>query len=151
MIIAEMAAPSVFISYSHDSEPHKRWVLKLTTDLRENGVDATLDQWELALGQDVSAFMQRGIRESDRVILVCTEKYVQKADGGSGGVGYERLVVTGELVQNIDTKKFIPIIRENVHRKLPAFLGPRRYVDFSDDAQYAATLEELLRDLLGAP
>ncbi len=35
--------------------------------------------------------------------------------------------------------------------KLPAFLGPRRYVDFSDDAQYPAKLEELLRDLLGAP
>jgi hypothetical protein len=41
-----MAVPvRVFVSYSHDSDPHRAWVLKLATDLRANGVDATLDQW----------------------------------------------------------------------------------------------------------
>jgi len=51
-------AVRVFISYSHDSEAHKAWVLKLATDLRTASVDAGLDQWDLALGQDTSAFMQ---------------------------------------------------------------------------------------------
>jgi len=145
-------AVRVFISYSHDSEAHKAWVLKLATDLRTASVDAGLDQWDLALGQDTSAFMQRGISESDRVILVCTGSYVTKAEAGSGGVGYERLIVTAELVQNIDTKKFIPLVRDNgLKGKVPNFLGPRLYVDFSDDAQYAAKLEELLREILGKP
>jgi hypothetical protein len=141
----------VFISYSHDSEAHKAWVLKLASDLRAGSVDASLDRWDLALGQDTAAFMQRGITESDRVVLVCTENYVTKAEAGSGGVGYERLIVTAELVQNIDTKKFIPVIRDNGQKKTPKFLGPRLHVDFSDDAQYPAKLEELLREILGAP
>jgi len=147
-----MAPVRVFISYSHDSEPHKDWVLKLATDLRAGSVDASLDRWDLSLGQDTSAFMQHGISESDRVVPVCTENYVKKADGGSGGVGYERLVVTAELVQNIDTKKFIPLVRDNgLPGKVPKFLGPRLYIDFSDDAQYPAKLRELLREILGVP
>jgi len=150
--MSEMAAVRVFVSYSHDSEAHKTWVRSLATDLRGAGVDATLDQWDLKPGQDMSMFMQRGISESDRVVLVCTESYVKKAEAGSGGVGYERLILTAELVQNIDTKKFIPIVRNNrLTRKVPNFLGPRLYIDFSDDGLYIEKREELLRELLGVP
>src|SRR5215510_7410388 len=39
--------PKVFISYSHDSTPHKRWVSELATQLQNNGIDTILDQWEL--------------------------------------------------------------------------------------------------------
>lgn len=147
-----MKPPSVFISYSHDSENHKAWVLRLATDLRERGVDATLDQWELVPGQDVAAFMQKGILEADRVLLVCSSAYVSKAEAGTGGVGFERLIVTGEVVQNIDTRKFIPLVRNNpTEPRVPRFLGPRLYIDFNDDAAYEAKREELLRELLGAP
>jgi len=147
-----MGAPLVFISYSHDSTEHKQWVLRLATDLRTNGIDATLDQWDLQLGQDVTAFMQSGIVGSDRVLLVCSDEYVRKAEAGSGGVGYERLIVTAELVQNIDTKKFIPLVRNGTAaRKVPVFLGPRLYIDFNAGAEYGAKLDELLRELHGRP
>lgn len=46
-------APKVFFTYSHDSEPHKDWVLALSTRLVANGVDAILDQWDLTLGVSV--------------------------------------------------------------------------------------------------
>lgn len=147
-----MKPPSVFISYSHDSNEHKSWVLRLAADLRERGVDATLDQWDLAPGQDVAAFMQKGILDADRVLLICSEAYVHKAEKGTGGVGFERLIVTGEVVENIDTRKFIPLVRANpTEPRIPRFLGPRLYVDFNDDATYEAKREELLRELLGAP
>lgn len=145
-------APLVFISYSHDSPDHKAWVEKLATDLRSNGVDAILDKWKLSPGQDVAAFMHVGISKSERVLLVCSKEYVAKSDAGSGGVGYEKLVVTAALVENIDTKKFIPIVRANPSSpKTPAWLGPRLYIDFSVDAEYSTKLEELLRELLGVP
>ena len=147
-----MKAPSVFLSYSHDSDPHKSWVLRLAAELRERGVDATLDQWDLSPGQDVAAFMQRGILDADRVILVCSDTYVRKAEAGTGGVGFERLIVTGEVVQQIDTRKFIPLVRGNPGEpRIPRFLGPRLYIDFNDDAAYEVKREELLRELLGAP
>lgn len=146
-----MTPPKVFISYSHDSDAHKDWVRQFATDLRNGGTDAILDQWRLAPGQDIAAFMQRGITDSDRVILVCSETYVRKAEGGAGGVGYERLVLTAELIQNIDTKKFIPLLRANPSQRIPAFLGPRLFVDFNHDDLYTARLDQLLRELLGVP
>ncbi len=89
-------APRVFVSYSHDSEVHKDWVLKLATDLRRNGVDASLDRWDVSPGGDISGFMERGLRGADRVVVVCSEKYVKKANAGEGGVGYEKMIVTAE-------------------------------------------------------
>lgn len=147
-----MPAPNVFISYSHDSTEHKAWVLQLAIDLRAAGVDATLDQWDLVPGQDVAAFMHDGIAKADRVLLVCSETYVRKSEGGLGGVGYERLIVTAEVIEAIETRKFIPLIRANsLPTKTPKHLGPRLFIDFSLDENYKASLEALCRELLGAP
>jgi hypothetical protein len=144
--------PSVFISYSHDTPEHKAWALKLATDLRNTGIDATIDQWDLVPGQDVAAFMQRGITTTDRVLMICSDAYVAKADAGHGGVGYERLIVTAEVVEAIETKKFIPLIRNNLGKtKTPKFLGPRLYLDFSTDEAYPSNLETLCREILGEP
>jgi TIR domain len=144
-------APKVFISYSHDTPDHKAWVLTFAEALREQGVDAVLDQWDLKLGQDVVAFMQHGIAEADRVIMICSDTYVLKAEAGLGGVGYERLIVTAEVSANIDTNKFIPVIRnhEQGGRLVPIFLGPRLYLDFRNDDQYGSLIEELARELHG--
>ena len=49
--------PKVFISYSHDSPEHKRWVLELSKKLRNNGVDVILDQWDLSPGDNLTQFM----------------------------------------------------------------------------------------------
>jgi len=138
-----MSAPKVFISYSHDTAQHKDWVRSLASALRTNGIDAVLDQWDLSPGQDMAAFMAGGIQTADRALLICTGPYVSKAEAGTGGVGYERLIVTAEVVGSIDTIKFIPIVRNNADaRKVPTFLGPRMYIDFSNDAEYSAKLEE---------
>ncbi len=105
--------PKVFASYSHDSNEHKEWVLKLSYKLRENGVDVVLDQWDLGAGDDITLFMENGVRDSDQVLVICTYAYVRKANAGEGGVGYERLIVTAQFAQDLGTKKFIPIIRQS--------------------------------------
>ena len=103
--------PKIFISYSHDSPSHKQWVLKVATDLRANGVDAALDQWDLGPGDDIPQFMEKGLSEADRVVVICSKSYVDKANGGHGGVGYEKRVVSGELYHGSPEEKFIPILR----------------------------------------
>lgn len=124
----------------------------LASALRNNGIDAVLDQWDLSPGQDMATFMAGGKQTADRVLLICTSEYVSKADGGTGGVGYERLVVTAEVVGSINTIKFIPIVRNNAGaRKVPNFLEPRMHIDFSNDAEYPIKLEELMRELHQAP
>ena len=72
----------------------------------ENGIDVILDQWEIEPGDDVPKFMERAVNEADRVLMVCTESYVRKADDGKGGVGYEAMIVTGELVRDLGSSKF---------------------------------------------
>jgi hypothetical protein len=144
--------PRVFVSYTHENPDHKRWVSQLATDLRSQGVDAILDQWDLQLGDDVTLFMERGIREAERVLLVCTPAYARKANEGQGGVGYERLVVTGELAAQIDTNKFICVLRSGTKEgSIPAFAQTRLFVDFTDDSTYAVSLKRLLRDIHNAP
>ncbi len=142
--------PTVFISYSHANAVHKEWVEKLATDLRNNGIDATLDQWEIGPGDDLAAFMERGVTTADRVLAICTPNYVQKANAGEGGVGYEKMIVTAELVKNLGTKKFIPIVRDSDGEKqVPVFLGSRLYVDFDNNSMYDEKLMELLHELHG--
>lgn len=68
-----MSIPKAFISYSHDTQEHKKWVLELATRLRNNGIDAILDQFELQPGADLPHFMETHLSTSDKVIMVCTE------------------------------------------------------------------------------
>lgn len=144
--------PKVFVSYSHDSDPHKEWVLELAKDLRAAGIDAILDLWDLQAGQDVVRFMEQGISQSDRVILVCSDGYAERANARRGGVGYEGLIITGQLVANVDTKKFIPVVRNNTGSpNLPTYLGPRFYLDFSKNDEYVMRLEELVREIHQVP
>ena len=147
-----MTNPSVFLSYSHDSAAHKAWVRKLAEDLRGQGVDATLDQWDLRHGADLVAFMEAGIREAERVLMVCSSNYVRKAEQRKGGAGYEGMIVTSHVARSTDTVKFIPLVRDNpAEPLLPDFLGPRLWLDFRDDAHYAERLEDLVRELHDLP
>ena len=77
-----MKPPRVFISYSHDSAEHKEWVLKFATTLRQRGVDAVLDQWDLKPGFDLPHFMETELASCDYAVMVCSERYVAKANGG---------------------------------------------------------------------
>ena len=144
--------PKIFISYSHDSAEHRRWVSELGAKLRHNGVDAILDQWDLGPGDDVTQFMERGIIDSDRVLVVCTDQYVRKANAVEGGVGYERMIVNAQLVQDLGTNKFIPVIRQaSRQEKTPTFLGTRVYIDFRNDGQFESEFEKLIRELHRMP
>jgi len=46
-----MAAHTVFISYSWDSEAHKEWVLNLANNLIKNGIGVLLDQYDPSAGK----------------------------------------------------------------------------------------------------
>lgn len=146
-----MNPPRVFISYSHDSAAHKEWVLNFATTLRNRGVDAVLDQWDLKPGDDLPHFMETELTRSDYAIMVCTERYVEKANTGQGGVGYEKMIMTSSLLQKIGSNKVIPIVREASKEKLPTFLGSKLYIDFSKDEDIEYSLDELLRHLLNTP
>ena len=146
-----MIPPKVFISYSHDSSQHKRWVLEFAATIRERGVDAILDQWELRPGDDLPHFMEMQLDQADYVLMICTEKYVEKANKGTGGVGYEKMIMTASMLSRIDSNKVIPIIRQNGTKTLPTFMSTKVYMDFSRDEDTEYNFDDLMRTLLNAP
>lgn len=143
-------APKCFISYSHDSEAHKKWVSTLSKRLRENGVNAILDQWDVRLGSDLPSFMEGGLTKADRVICICSDEYVSKANAGSGGVGYEKMILTSELMRNINSEKIIPLIRNNNKSEVtPVFLLTKLYINFRDEADYEESFITLIKEIHG--
>ena len=144
--------PKVFISYSDDTPEHRQWVSELGAKLHREGVEVIFDQWDLHPDDDLALFMEYGIRNSDRVLVICTDSYVRKANAGEGGVGYEPMIVTRKLAEDVGINKFIPIVRQALSEdKTPAFLGTRAYTDFTDEDQFDEKFHELLHERLQVP
>jgi hypothetical protein len=136
-----------FLSYSWDSENHKRWVRDLAVKLRDDGVESILDQWELVHGDRLPLFMEQAVRESDFVLVVCTPGYKHRSDRRSGGVGYEGDVMTGEVFTGASRRKFIPILRDDPGASIPSWLLGCMYADLrghpATPEAYASLLETL--------
>jgi hypothetical protein len=120
--------------------------------LKKKGVETTFDQWNLQVGDDIGVFMEQSLKKANYIILVCTERFAQKANERSGGVGYEQAVFVGELLIDRELgSRFLPILRSgDPSEALPLYLRSRLFVDFRDDSTYGQALEQLLRRLFGA-
>lgn len=151
-LLPQPRPPKVFVSYSWDSPEHRQWVAHLAATLRSNGIDAILDQWHVRGGEDLAAFMGRSLREADRVLVICTDGYYQRAVARQGGVGYEHSMVTGELMRNVGSNKFIPIVRQSgPQTQVPPELSGRLRFDLTPGPNYSAQLDALVRDLHNVP
>lgn len=142
------AAHRVFISYSHDSDDHRRRVLELSNRLRRDGVDCWIDRYEQAPPEGWPNWMRRQIRDARFVLVVCTATYQRRVEGleapGRGyGVVWEGGLVTTTLYDAQGrNEKFIPVLFSSEDEKhIPDFLrGTTRYLLDSDeeyDALYA--------------
>ncbi|MBI5593248.1 MAG: toll/interleukin-1 receptor domain-containing protein [Deltaproteobacteria bacterium] len=144
-----IARNRVFVSYSWDSNEHKQWVKRLSTKLRSDGVDVTLDQWHTAPGDQLAEFMERSIRENDFVIIICTPKYKDKSDKRTGGVGYEGDIMTAEVKTYKNHRKFIPILKSgNWEESAPSWLHGKCFVRLSGTEETEDNYQDLLDTLL---
>ncbi|MBN1450502.1 MAG: toll/interleukin-1 receptor domain-containing protein [Anaerolineales bacterium] len=140
----------VFISYSWDNDDHKNWVRELATRLRSDGIDVTLDQWHLVPGDQLPEFMERAVRESDYVLIICTHKYKERSDNRQGGVGYEGDIMTAEVMSTRNQRKFIPILRQQSWSdSAPSWLAGKYYLDLSSSPYQQKHYGDLLATLLG--
>ncbi|WP_167612437.1 toll/interleukin-1 receptor domain-containing protein [Maribellus sediminis] len=141
--------PTAFISYSWEDDEHKNWVKSLASRLRDNGVDVKLDQWEIVPGDQLPNFMEKSIREIDYVLIICTPKYKSKSDKREGGVGYEGDIITGEVFQNQNQLKFIPILRKgNWKESAPTWISGKYYIDLSELANIESNFKDLITTIL---
>ena len=151
----------VFITYSHDSQEHRKRVLEqIANRLRYDDIDANLDQYtEHQPPRSWPAWMVREIKGADYVLLVCTQNYRARFEGevpkGQGqGAKWEGAIITlqmysEELTGDENQKcRFIPIaFCDRKDAPVPTVLSGASFFNVADPDRYAA----LVRLLKGIP
>lgn len=142
--------PSAFLSYSWDSPAHKEWAGTFGVRLRADGIDAHWDEFDTRLGDQLPHFMEKAIRESEFVLIICTPRYKQRSEARQGGVGYEGNIITGELLTHGNERKLIPLLREGEWSEAaPSWLLGKRYADLRGVPYSEAEYKKLLDTILG--
>lgn len=140
--------PIVFISYSWDDEPHRKWVLKFANDLTDNGIYVLFDQY-VEMGTDFPAFMEHGIKISSRVLIIGTPQYKERSEGVRSGAAYEGTIIRSTYYnEGLNITKFIPCLRRGTFRdSFPQLISTKKGFDFSNDDNYDDELTELCKRL----
>jgi hypothetical protein len=94
-----------FISYAHEPEVHRQRVLDLANRLRRDGIESQIDHYTAAPTEGWSCWMYNEFKKADRVIVVCSTKYLEHVDGTSAadeglGVAWEWHHIKADLYKN---------------------------------------------------
>src|SRR5271165_2609788 len=147
-----IVSPRVFISYSHDSSEHTELVLRLAHRLRNDGVDAQIDQSVSGRpSEGWPRWMLDKIDWAEFVLLVCTETYYrrfrgQEESGKGKGVDWEGGLITYQIYNaKSRTNKFVPVVFNTAEREfIPEPISDHSYCLDSEDSY-----QELYRFLTG--
>ena len=97
----------------------------------------------------MNRFMEWAVATSDKVLIITTPEYKDRADNRKHGVGYETSLITDDLVNDQNRIKFIPIIKKGTKETaFPRYLGSRKGLDMTNKDSYQEQLEELVKNLL---
>jgi hypothetical protein len=151
--VAVGAVPRAFISYSWDGVDHQAWVAEFAHRLQgESGIEVIFDKWGLQPGGDKQHFMEQAVTAHNFVIIVCTEAYAARANNRKGGVGFETMVITGEMADDMRSEKFIPVLRQGTFEtSLPKYIKTKMGIDLSARPYLEDEYDRLIRVLHGEP
>jgi tetratricopeptide (TPR) repeat protein len=143
-------APQVFLSYSHDSNSHRKQVLALSERLRQDGIETSLDRYVNGTPPEGwPRWMLNRLDASDRVLLICTPTYYRRFRGheepGKGkGADWEGAIITQDIYDaRSATTRFIPILFDPADEA--SIPEPVR-----SQTRYCLTSEPSYQDLLDA-
>jgi hypothetical protein len=139
----------VFISYCHSTQKHEKWVENIGVFLRKSGIEARLDIWHLRRGMDLPQFMTNELALAQRVILISDEKYAEKADGRLGGVGWETMIVQGDMATlPANSTKYLVIVRtKEIQKGLPKYLRTKFVIHWTGKSSEKRNCQTLLHEL----
>lgn len=142
-----MNNPTAFISYSHDSKELSDIALKFANKLRNNGIDANIDQYEECPIEGWPLWMENQISKSDFVLIFCTRGYHSKLkninDNNGKGVFWEVSVMYQLLYDSKVNRNFIPIIfNEEDTEYIP--LPLKKYTFYNINSDFSKIKNRLL-------
>lgn len=137
--------PRVFISYTGENPENRRWVKTFVDKLRYNGVNAIVDMYHLKPGNDLAQWMTNQLCMADKVILICDSYYAQKADSRNGGVGWETMIIQGDMMMHSLSDKYVFIVREkNIDDGIPMYAKTKYSLQWTEEEIIEKDFQELL-------
>lgn len=124
----------VFLSYAWINDDGDPRVRDFTGFLRDNGYAAEIDVMyaQTQTATHFTEMMSRFVRKSDKVIIVLSELYKEKADEFVGGVGTEYRYIINDIEQNIS--KYVLVSFDGINSSIvPDFLSGRNIIDLCTD------------------
>lgn len=144
--------PRVFISYSWKDELVKSWARELANKLCANGVDARLDIFHLRPGMDLPQWMTNEVLKASKVLLICDSHYAEKADMRRAGVGWETMIIQGDMMlQGEMNTKYIVVAFGDFEKNTPIYMKSKLGISREDiDRDFNLLLEHIF-DIDSAP
>ena len=141
----KITPPRVFISYTGTDLAHRAWVRDLAYRLRSNGVDARIDMFHLRPGHDLHQWMTNEVIMADKVLLICDKYYAEKADARRSGVGWETMIILGDMLSTQKQTKYIGIIHgESINESLPVYIRSKYCLDWTKDSDMENEFQNLV-------
>lgn len=132
--------PKVFIC--HASEDKERFVLDFAKKLRDNGVDAWIDKWEIDLGDNlVDKIFEGGIKDCDICMIILSRNSVNKR--------WVKEELSSAVVKRIeDNIRLIPI-RIDKDIEIPQSIRHLLRKPINDLSKYEEEFKEILMSIYG--
>ena len=129
-----MTAPKIFISYSHSD---KDWAEKFAETMVKSGMNVWFDQFNVKAGEPLSDAIEKGLRESDVVVLLISPENINRPN-----LFFE---LGAALSMN---KTIVPVVPENLDpHSLPL---PLQRIKFIVRVSPEETAKELASELAKA-
>lgn len=82
---------------------------------------------------------------ADKVLLICDKYYAEKADNRKGGVGWETMIIQGDMLSKQEQNKYIAILRDkDIDQSLPIYVKSKYALNWVDESHIDKDFEELL-------
>ena len=137
-----MESPKVFIS--HSSEDKERFVVAFATRLREAGVDAWVDEWEIRPGDSfVDRIFTHGIGPADAFVVVISRVSVESQ--------WVRDELDAATVKRIEEgARLVPVILDGVDDEhIPRSIRHLHQVRIKDPSAFDSEANLVIRTILG--
>lgn len=153
------AAPTVFITYAHDSAEHKQQVRTLAELLKHNGIKVILDQWATTHRRDWSTWAPEAIITSDFTLMIASPAFKRAGDGfgdpvQNPGVQSETAVIRDQLHGDRARwrRKLLPVLLPGHQTsEIPYFMQPNSADWYRVDSLTDAGVRELVNVISGEP
>jgi hypothetical protein len=126
---------NVFVTYAWESNQHNDRIISFVDFLRQRGYEATMDRLitQKETATNFYKMMVTGINQADKVIVVLSPKYKEKADSFEGGVGTEFEIILGDIKTNFNKFIFVTFGDNKIEKIVPTGITGREILDLKKD------------------